>query len=99
MNPPQEKLTRQPGGGSAPLVLPRVSTPITGAVGMPLSGPDPSSGLKTPALTASKQLATEGSGKLATQSMGGGTAQVGPPPPRGHPIPGSGAMVKLLLVH
>ena len=55
----------------------QLSSSIVGAVGMPLSGPDPGSALKSPVMSAAKQLRpSDGSNKISPPGIGGGTAQV-----------------------
>ena len=62
---------------SGAIMLSQLSSSIAGAVGMPLSGPDPGAALKSPVLSAAKQLRpSEGSNKLSPPGIGGGTAQV-----------------------
>lgn len=71
LQPTDEKLHH----GSRSIMLTQMSSPVNGAVGMPLSGPDPGVSLKSPMLSAGKQLRpSDGSNKI--QGMGGGTAQV-----------------------
>ena len=62
---------------SGAVVNGQLSSSIAGVVGMPLSGPDPSVALKSPAVSAAKQLRpSEGSNKIPPPGIGGGTAQV-----------------------
>ena len=59
------------------LVLPLLSSPVAGAVGMPLSGSDLVAALKSPVLSTAKQLRpSDGSNKISPPGIGGGTAQV-----------------------
>lgn len=74
LHPSDERL--QNGAGAA--MSSQLSSSIAGAVGMPLSGPDPNAALKSPVISAAKQLRpSEGSNKISPPGIGGGTAQVG----------------------
>ena len=73
LHPSNERL--QNGAGAA--MSSQLSSSIAGAVGMPLSGPDPNAALKSPVISAAKQLRpSEGSNKISPPGIGGGTAQV-----------------------
>lgn len=71
LHPCVEKVPNSPGAN----MLSQLSS--AGAVGMPLSGPDPSAALKGSIASGAKQLRpSDGSNNIPLQGIGGGTAQV-----------------------